>query len=206
MSGLWIWGAAVAAYGAFRAWYDRRPRPLSRDEVERYVRRLEELDSGTPEERAVLRAFAEADDGREFLMLNLVQLHRDPVRNPLTGAMESPRALMQAYTRRFVRALLRRAGHPALLAFPAGGYVDTWGVPPLPAWTLVGMMRYRSRRDLMELITDPQFHGAHAFKIAAMPSTASFPMSRQRFFIGPRLVVGLAIALVAALGHLAVRG
>ena len=39
-----------------------------------------------------------------------------------------------------------------------------------------------------------------------MPATFSFPMGRVRFMAGPRLWVGLGLALVAALAQLLIHG
>jgi hypothetical protein len=68
----------------------------------------------------------------------------------------------------------------------------------------MGYVRYRSRRDMMELATNPRFLDAHPFKAAAMPATFSFPTApRLALYAGPRIWVGLALALLAALTHLA---
>lgn len=58
---------------------------------------------------------------------------------------------------------------------------------------------------MIELVVGDEFAAAHAFKHAAMPATMSFPMVRTRFMLGPRVWVGLALALVAALVQLAIR-
>jgi hypothetical protein len=194
-----VWCGAALAYAVFLAWYTNRRGPLTAAEIERGMARLEELDVGAVDERAVLRDFFERDDGREFLMLNLVRMQSGPVLDPDTGRTERAGAVMQRYTRPFLRALVRRAGHPALMAFPVGGFVDTWGIDPGPGWTLVGMMRYRSRRDVLELITADDFKDAHRFKHLAMPMTCSFPMGRVRLWAGPRILVALVLALLAAL-------
>jgi hypothetical protein len=65
-------------------------------------------------------------------------------------------------------------------------------------------MRYRSRRDLAILVADPRFGGAHDFKFAAMPQTYSFPTQPQIMTLaGPRIWVGLVLALAAALAQIA---
>ena len=111
---------------------------------------------------------------------------------------------MREYIRGFLPVLIRHGGHPALQAAKIGGYVDAWNVPPDPGWTIVGMMRYRSRRDMAELSTDPRFTAAHPFKIAAIPVTASFPTAPGfALLLGPRVWVALVLALVAALLQLA---
>lgn len=204
MSGLWIWIAAAAAYVAFRAWYDNWRGPLRPDEVEACMKRLEAAGFSNPTELATLREFLENDDGREFMMLNLVRLNPDLAPHPETGEPTPARKLLRGYLRSFLPRLLRRAGHPLLQARKVGGYVDAWNVAPDPGWSFVGYMRYRSRRDVMELIATPSFVAAHPFKAAALPETFSFPTQPViSLYAGPRIWVGLALALVAALAHLA---
>jgi len=202
MHPMFVWLPAIAVYAVFLVWYRNWRGPITRSEIEEHMQRLETRGMATPAERAVLRAFLEKDDGREFLMLNLVRVHREAVANPATGQLQPARELLEAYARTFLRAMVRRGGHPAFRGFPAGGFVDTWGIDPGPGWSMVGMMRYRSRRDLIELITGDAFADAHAFKRAAIPITCSFPVGKVRFFTGLPTVVGLVLALAAALAHL----
>lgn len=199
MSSIAIWLAASALYGLFLAWYQNRRGRISSAEIEQHMRRLDDLEIGTSEERAVLRRFLEEDDGREILMLNLVRFHPEPILDPVTGERRPARQVLERYSAGFIRALLRRGGHPAFLAVPVGGFVDTWGIDPGPGWNLVSLMRYRSRRDLIELVATPEFAASHGFKRAAMPITCSFPLGRIRLFAGPRALVGLVLALAAAL-------
>jgi hypothetical protein len=66
------------------------------------------------------------------------------------------------------------------------------------------MMRYRSRRDMMKLATDPRFLDAYPFKIAAVAQTFSFPTQvTTSMALRPRTGVALLLALLAALIHLA---
>lgn len=203
MSPLWIWGGAALVYAAFRLWYDGIPRPLAAAEIDGLLSRLPPESLGNEAEVASMRAFLSADDGREFAMVNLVKLSSEPVAHPTTGEMMPARDVFQVYMKDFFPALLRRAGFPLLGARAIGGYVDSWNVPPDPGWTIVGYMRYRSRRDMMELVVDPRFAAAHRFKVAAMPVTFSFPTKPMAgFFMSPRAWVGLVVALVAALLHI----
>jgi hypothetical protein len=111
---------------------------------------------------------------------------------------------MRRYVAGFLPTLLRHGGVPALHARKIGGYVDAWNVPADPGWTLVGMMRYRSRRDLAKLASHPRFVAAHPFKAAAIPLTFSFPATLgPSLLLGPRVWVGLVLALAAALLQLA---
>lgn len=205
MSAGWIWGAALLGYGLFVFWYDNWRGPLDAKEIEVLIERARTQSQIEPERLATVRRFLEADDGREFFMLNLLRLQPEPVETPGTGEKQPARRVLEGYTRHFMPALFRRAGHPALVGRAAGGYVERWGVEPDPGWSVAGVIRYRSRRDMMELATDPAFEPAHAFKIVALANTLAFPLSPAFVVAGPRIWVALTLALLAALGHLLLR-
>jgi hypothetical protein len=66
-------------------------------------------------------------------------------------------------------------------------------------------MRYRSRRDLVAMVADPLFAEKHPYKLLGIPTTFSFPAQRElSLYLGPRVWVALVLALVAALGQIAV--
>lgn len=204
MSALWIWVGALALYGVFFLWYDHRSGPLTAAEIDSYMKRLEaSADLPDAERLATARAFLEADDGGEFFMLNLVRLQPDPVPTPGSGELRPAERVLKQYTGHFMPALFRRAGHPTFIGPAAGGYLEHWGVEKNPGWTFSGVIRYRSRRDMMELATDPAFGPAHAYKIAAMANTLAFPVAPGMLFFGPRVWVALSLALLACLGQLA---
>lgn len=204
MNALWIWLGAGLLYAAFRAWYDNWRGPLRPDEIERFLSGMRGTLGAEVNDLGTLRRFLEADDGREFYMLNLVKLALGEVPHPKTGVPTSAGALMREYISGFLSVLIRRGGHPALQARKVGGYVDAWNVPPDPGWGFVALMRYRSRRDMAELSTDPRFTAAHPFKLAAIPVTASFPTAPGfGLLLGPRIWVALVLALAAALLQLA---
>jgi hypothetical protein len=204
MQPLWIWVGTLVLYGVFSLWYNNWRGPLTPQEIDGFIERARTQSQIEPESLATVRSFLEQDDGREFFMLNLIATHPDPVPMPGTGEPKPAREVLAGYTDHFMPALFRRAGHPAFAGPAAGGYVEHWGVEESPGWTFSGIIRYRSRRDMIELATDPQFEPAHAYKIAAMAHTLAFPVAPAAIFIGPRVWMGLALALCAALGHVAV--
>jgi hypothetical protein len=200
----WVWGVALAAYGAFRWWYDGRRAPLAPHEVEAFMAALDRLPASGHTDRALLRAFLEADDGREFVMSNLVRVHPGEVPHPVSGAPTTGLALFGDYGRQFVRLLLRHGGHPVMAMRKVGGYLDAWNTPPDPGWHIVGAMRYRSRRDLVALALDPALREVHPLKLAGTAATFSFPTQPiLSLALPPRASVALVLALAAALAHLA---
>lgn len=201
-----VWGVALAAYGLFLAWYVNWRGPLRPAEVEAFMARIAATDAGDNgrNEMETLRRFLGADDGREFFMLNIVRMASHDVPDPVTGQLRSPRKVMAGYTKMFMPALFARGGHPALAARKIGGFFDTWGMEDSPEWSIVGYMRYRSRRDLAILVCDPRFSGAHDFKFAAMPQTFNFPTRPMIMTLaGPKVWAALTLALLAALAQIA---
>lgn len=201
MSGWAIWGTALALYGLFRAWYDGMRKPLTPAEIDTFFSEIQgKLGGGN--DTAALRQFLEADDGQEFVMLNLVKIEPDMVPDPETGEQVSGRTMMRRYSDPFVKALLRRGGHPVMVGAKVGPYVDAWNVEADPGWSIFGLMRYRSRRDMVAMVRDPLFARVHPYKLLGIPTTFSFPTQRQvSVYLGPRVTVALALALAAALVH-----
>lgn len=206
MNPLWIWLPAAALYVLFSLWYGNWSGPLRPAEIERYVDRLAALPEGRdPERLAALRAFLESDDGGELFMVNLIRLQPDPVAVPGSAETAPAADVLARYTRPFLGGALRRATHPVFAGPAAGSYVEHWGVEPDPGWTFAGIVRYRSRRDLIELATDPSFQDIHRYKLAAIANTLAFPVAPSRIHLGPKLLVPLLLALAAALAQLLLR-
>ena len=206
MASFWVWGVALLGYAAFLGWYVNWRGPLSRAEIETLMAQMlaSNVGHGDQDEMPVIRRFLEEDDGREFFMLNVIRLSETDVADPVSGEIRPVRQVMAGYTRMFMPALFARGGHPALAARRIGGMVDTWGLKEVPEWSMMGYIRYRSRRDLAHLVCNPRFSGAHAFKFAAMPQTFNFPTRPMIMTLaGPRIWVGLSFALVAAMAQIA---
>ena len=206
MASFWVWGVALLGYAAFLGWYVNWRGPLSRAEIETLMAQMlaSNVGHGDQDEMPVIRRFLEEDDGREFFMLNVIRLSETDVADPVSGEIRPVRQVMAGYTRMFMPALFARGGHPALAARRIGGMVDTWGLKEVPEWSMMGYIRYRSRRDLAHLVCNPRFSGAHAFKFAAMPQTFNFPTRPMVMTLaGPRIWVGLSFALVAAMAQIA---
>jgi hypothetical protein len=198
-----IWGTALLAYGAFRLWYDNWSGPLKPAEIDAFLAQMAGRFEATGNSPDVLRAFLAADDGREFVMLNLVKAQMDPVEDPQTGQMVQGFELLKRYSKRFMPVLFRNGGHPGIVGRKVGGYVDAWNTEPDPGWTVFGLMRYRSRRDMIKLVMDPAFMAGHPDKLLGTLATFSFPTQRVlSFYVGPRVTVALVLALIAALSHL----
>lgn len=200
-----IWAAALLLWLAFLLFYDGWRRPLRREEIDAFLATLGPRMAETGNDAARLRAFLEADDGREFVMVNLVGTRAGPVTDPDSGETREGSEWLRRYSDPFVRGLIARGGHPLFVGRKVGGYIDAWNTPDDPGWSLVGTMRYRSRRDLIRMANDPAFRAVHPAKLLGIATTFSFPTQRQiAFYASPRVTMGLLLGLLAALAHIAV--
>ena len=200
----WIWVVALALYFVFRLWYDNWRGPLSPQEVNDFMNQVSDLKMSEYSDPKDLRAFLQADDGKEFVMVNLVRVHTGELAHPHTGKPTKGIDLLREYGNSFVKVLVRHGGHPVLVMRKVGGYIDSWNTPPDPGWHVAGSMRYRSRRDMMQLALDPFVRDVHILKTAATATTFSFPSQVVLgLAIRPRVWVALVMTLGAALVHLA---
>ena len=78
--------------------------------------------------------------------------------------------------------------------------MDVVGIEGAERWDTAALMRYRSRRDLLEIALNPIFAGKHDFKTAALDKTIAYPVETQVYLSDPRFL--LALILLAALGLL----
>lgn len=176
------WLVAVLLYAAFWAWYMPWGGGVTEEEIEAFMQGRENQDEALV---ADFRRFLENDDGRPFVMVNLIHL------NP--GGQE----LADRYMEYMWPALLRRASHPLYAGEVIAPAVDLWGVNGAEHWSSAALMRYRSMRDLLEIAGNPAFADSHVFKVEAMAKTIAVP---ARTSLNPgdlRILVGLLLLVLA---------
>jgi hypothetical protein len=189
---LLLWAILAALYLGFRLWYDGGGGPLTPEEVARYVARFEER-GVEPARIEKMREFLASDTGSEFVMANFIHLHDDP----------DAQAELDRYMAHMYPALFRRACHPVLAGPVVARALDLWGIENGERWSTVGLVRYRSRRDVMEIATNPAFADAHQFKTAAMAQTIAIPLEPFLMLGSPRWLVAGALVTLGALLQLA---
>ena len=191
---------AAFLYLAFLYWYTNWSGAISAEEVDRYIEQFS-AGSGTQyTDIEVLRRFLEEDDGKEFVMQNFVTLHSGKISHPVTGEQVDPQEVIGGYFKPFAKALFKRGGHPVFMARKVGGYIDSWNGDGDPQWAATAMMRYRSRRDLIELASDKRFSDIHIFKTTSIEKTVSFPVQiNMSFFLRPRAYVPMGLLWLATM-------
>src|SRR3990172_6688279 len=182
-----LWSILAALYLAFLLWYDGGGGPLTSEEVRHYVAILEERDMD-PARVQSLRKFLSDDTGHDFVMANFIDLQDQP------GAEEE----LDRYMAHMYPAMFARAGHPVLAGPVVGGALDIWGIDGAEHWTMVGLVRYRSRRDMIEIATAPAFRDAYQFKSRSMQKTIAIPSEPFLQLGSPRWLVAGALVTLGA--------
>lgn len=197
-----IWILVPIIYGIFSIWYFNWRGPITFEEVDAFMVSFDQVEGSEHTGAEIFREFLEQDDGSEFVMLNLVQLHQGEVVHPISGDKMSASKLIGEYFGPFARALLKRGGHPVFQARTVGGNMDSWNVDNNQGFGVTGMMRYKSRRDLVELILDSGFADAHIYKLAAIERTISYPTRiMMSTSMRPPVAVLLVLALMASIAQ-----
>lgn len=188
-----FWGASALIYAIFWVWYVGLKGKLSETEVEQYMQRFEA--AGLPADKLEnLHQFLAKDDGREWFMINLLEL-KSPKR-------ESAK-LLQSYTKTFMAGMYKRAGHPFFVANAKAKNIENLHCEHADNWTSTGIVRYRSRRDCAETLLDTFGSEHHGDKLASLEKTFAFPATTSLLVGSPRVLVAMGLALIAALIQIA---
>ena len=194
----WVWCLPAIFYAAFWLRYTPLSGPITQDELNEMLASMEERGMAL-QTRELMRRFFESDDGRPFIMVNIIDLADDPVELPETGPDADATDLMAHYMEYMWPALIRRASHPVFGGSSVGNSMDLVGIEGAERWDSAALMRYRSRRDLWEISSNPAFRDRHDYKVAALEKTIAFPVSPQLLLGDPRLLLFLLLTTVLGL-------
>ena len=193
----WIWLILVGLYAAFFGWYTSFGGPLSDEEIDNYIARLESSEPAPPPERiARLRRFMEEDTGDDFVMVNVIDIYETPLQIDGVEPGETSEEVLAKYMDYMLPELLSRASHPVLYGEAANTAMDLMNAEGMERWTRGAGMRYRSRRDLLEIAGNSEFADSHEFKVAAMRKTIAFPIDPWFQLGDPRIVLALLLGLI----------
>ena len=193
----WIWVVLVGLYGAFFSWYTSFEGPLTAEEIEYYVGQAESSQPAVaPERLAMLRKFMEEDTGDDFVMVNVIDMYETPLQIEGVAPGETSEDVVAKYMAYMWPELISRACHPVLYGEAANIAMDLMNADGMERWTRGAGMRYRSRRDLLEIAGNSDFADSHEFKVAAMRKTIAFPIDPWFQLGDPRLVLALLFGLI----------
>lgn len=193
-----IWLFPTLLYAIFVFWYTDFGGPLSDEEVEEFIAVM--TGNGLAPDRVDYYAqFLRDDTGRQFLMVNNIDMNENPPAVEGAPANADADTLMGLYMKHMIPQLLKRACHPVLMGPVVYPVIDITGIEGAEQWTAAAMFRYRSRRAFMEIISNPDILGPHDFKLAALDKTIAYPIETDLYLGDPRLLLGLILLALTAL-------
>lgn len=193
----WTWLVLSVLYVSFFSWYTSFQGPLNETEINHYLNLFQQANPDAAEADILrLRQFMQEDSGDDFVMINVIDMYDQPLAIPGVAPGESSEEVLAKYMQYMYPALFARACHPVLYGEAASFAMDLMNAPGMQRWTQGAAMRYRSRRDMLDIATNPEFGGAHEFKVAAMAKTIAFPTDPWWHLGDPRLILGLLLALL----------
>jgi hypothetical protein len=196
MTGIIIAAVLLGIYILFLLWYYGFGRALSKEEVEHYASIMEKRSGNSGE---IIRKFCFEDDGKQFFMVSLVKYYDKPqYKNGDSSGLTSREANMR-YVRNTVPMLLKRGCHPYGLFRPT---INLSGISKDEIqWDEVSVVRYRSRRDFLSVVTSPRWFAGYGNKVAALQANPNFPS--KGFFAFPVIPV-LVFAILLLIGAVAI--
>jgi hypothetical protein len=141
----------------------------------------------------------EEDSGKQFMMVNVIDMSENPIFPDGAVAEESSDTLMNEYMEHMYGELLKRASHPAYFGSAVNGSMDLVGIENAEVWERAALFRYKSRRSFLEIVTHPDMNSKHKYKIAALEKTIAFPVENQFYLGDPRLLLGLILLIIGLL-------
>ena len=185
---VWLWLGPTLVWLAFCFWYTNTAGAFTPEETAAVTAQLRE-NGASPERIDQIKQFMTGDAGGQFLMVNLLYSA------PGEGADES----MDRYMAHMLPAMLKRASHPMLFGPVVAPAMDLAGIEGAQTWTTVGVVRYRSRRDLLAIAFDPVFNDKHEFKLGALTKTIAVPVEPALYLSDPRMLLLLVLLAVVGL-------
>ena len=198
-----IWLSLLVIYAGFFLWYTDIGGKLDKEEIEFFLEKLEENASANlvdprsyNSQKNLIKRFMEEDTGRQFLMVNNVDMNDDP--GDVEGAEpgESAESLMNRYMEHMYSPLLKRACHPVFTGNAVHPSMDLVGIEGAEIWDQTALMRYKSRRAFMEVVTHPNMRSKHAFKVAALDKTIAYPVETVLYLSDPRFLLALILIIL----------
>jgi len=188
----------IVLYLFFLFWYGGRGKPLTQAEVESLLTEMKQRSGkeSRAEESSLLNQFRELtrnDDGREFYMVNLLKFRQKALYPAGSPFDDDPLAANARYSQAILPLLLKHGGHPVFLGPVQGRFLHPGGADD---WDQVGIVRYRSRRDMLKMAIEVAGLGVDIHKWAALEKTQVFP-ARPIFSL--TLLRGILFLLLAVL-------
>jgi len=179
-------------YGGFWIWYGGNGDPITQAEGKSMLKQIEQVHGikfeETPEGSMSrnLLAMLPNDDGKEFYAVNL---------ETRAKGSDAKKAEIR-YGEIVTPLLLERGGHPVFVSERAGLMLGKYG----EQIDRVAVVRYRSLRDLLDMIRDERMVEGNQYKTASLAHTEVFITRPTITFVQVRLMFGMFLLMLGFVG------
>ncbi len=198
----------LAVYGAWFVWYGGSGDPVTSAELDAYISEMAEYSKSDPETVAettvLMQRLGEFDTGNEFLMVNLIK-YREQAAYPEDSpwAKETDALAADArYSNGVIKELLSRGSLPILKGSVIGSFMidDDWR-----DWDVTAIVRYRSVKDMLDMIVGMAGSGLAVHKFASIKQTHVFPIEPEISLFSVRTLFALILLSIALVVRLLVK-
>jgi len=168
---------------------------LTKNDVEQYLTQIDK-NLNWPEEVKQpmlqrMRSWGEADDGKQFFMLNMMRFRDQVYQYPgaIKGFSGTGEEADDIYNNGTTDELIQLAGHPILWGDVQSANItsDIHG-PNFDNWNRIGVVRYPNRRAFFELMASESYGEKAAYKLMGS-HTYLIPVSSDNVYPDLRLPV-----------------
>jgi hypothetical protein len=187
-------------YVSWFIWYGGSGEPVTKAELDSYITSMKDKSSSRPERineaTELMHRLAAFDTGNEYLMINLIK-YRKKALYPADSAWANEtdaRAADGRYTQGVVKELFVRGGLPILKSTVIGTFMldEDWR-----DWDEVAIVRYRSVKDMLDMIVGMADSGLAVHKFASIEQTHVFPAEPVISLVFIRLLFALVLFFIA---------
>ncbi|MCK8059906.1 MULTISPECIES: hypothetical protein [unclassified Fusibacter] len=198
------WSIITLIFILFLTWHGAFDRPLNQAEVDELMTKYHAADLGTDTNKEDLREFLESGDGKPVYMINVIKNYDQPkltdamIEKGMTTDMTAEEVLAD-YTGFVFPYLIKNGSYPIYTGTALLDSQEVWGIENATEWSSGAIIRYKDRRTMIEMATDPAFAQFHDSKIAAIEKTVSYPLTTQMYFVDLSYFMFVLLALIGSL-------
>jgi hypothetical protein len=186
----------VLLFVLFWVWYGGSGKPLTEQEITEGLQALR-ANNDDAEKIAEVEQLLRKDDGKEFVMQNLVRYRPKALYPPTYAHLgDDPRAADKRYGKAIVWPLVKNGNVMIFIARRSGSFIEPHGAD---VWHYVAMVRYRSRRDFLRFAVETERSDLFVHKWAAIEKTHVFPVKPLISLVFVRGAVAALLVLVGTL-------
>ncbi|MGL6106562.1 hypothetical protein [Romboutsia sp.] len=193
----------VIVYVSFANYHNGSGKKLTNQEVDNYISEMQrnitkdstgvELSSAEIEQ---VRYFGYNDDGKSFYMINLMRANEKPM---YPAGHDYPGNVADAkkrYVDGATALLLKKLDYPVVNLSYASREAMSQGSGELEKFDQFYLIRYKNRKDFMELISNPAYAPIAMHKFAADKDTILIPITTGDIMNLNQIVLFATIALI----------